>query len=439
MTSRIIEFAIRNRFLVVFAVLLVAAIGLRAAQQLPIDAVPDVTNVQVQVLTQAAALGPVEVEKFVTVPVETVMSGLPRLHEIRSISRFGLSAVTIVFEEGTEVYLARQLVSERLAIARDEIPKGYGKPEMGPISSGLGEIYQFELRGDPMCAPNAEDTPSCYTPMELRTILDWYVAYHLRSVPGIVEVNTFGGQLKTYEVQLNPARLTAFQLSLDQVFAALEKNNANAGGAYIERAGEQILIRGEGLVRTLADMRSIVVANRNGTPITVGALGRVATAPMVRQGAVTRDGRGEAVTGIAMMLMGANSRQVVSAVKSKIETIRGTLPKGVSVDVFYDRTDLVRRTIGTAAINLIEGGVLVVVVLLLMLGNIRGGLVVASAIPLSMLAALIAMRSFGVSGNLMSLGAIDFGLVVDGSVVIVDNIIRTLAEHNPPAGEVRRT
>lgn len=427
MIDKIIDFSIENRLLVILVVLLVGALGIRAAQRLPIDAVPDVTNVQVQVLTTAPELGPLEIEQFITVPVETVMSGLPKLDEIRSVSRFGLSAVTVVFEEGTDIYFARQLVSERLQEAREAIPDGYGNPEMGPISSGLGEIFQFELRGEPMCSQGATDTDSCYTPMELRSLLDWFVAYQLRSVQGVVEINTFGGQLKTYEIQLEPTRLTALQISLQQVFEAAERNNANAGGAYLGRAGEQYLIRGEGLIQTLSDIRAIVVSAReDGTPVTIGDLGRVTYAPMVRQGAVTRDGRGEAVVGIAMMLLGANSRTVTRDVKEKLEELRPTLPPGVTIEPFYDRTELVDRTIRTVATNLIEGGVLVIVVLLLLLGNLRGGLLVASAIPLSMLAAFIAMDYFGVSGNLMSLGAIDFGLIVDGSVVMVENIVRML-------------
>ncbi|MCG8420567.1 MAG: CusA/CzcA family heavy metal efflux RND transporter [Proteobacteria bacterium] len=437
MFERIIEFSIRNRLLVVFFVLLVGALGVRAAQELPIDAVPDVTNVQVQVLTTAPALGPLEVEQFVTFPVETVMGGLPSLKQIRSVSKFGLSAVTIVFEDGTDIYFARQLVAERLAEAREAIPEGYGMPEMGPISSGLGEIYQFEVRGEPMCEDSTHDTDECYTPMELRTILDWYVAYQLRTIPGVVEVNTFGGELKTFEVQLEPARLTSFNLSVGRVFEAIENNNANAGGAYLIRGGEQYLIRGEGLVQTLHDIRSVVVSTpQNGAPITIGDLGRVTTAPMVRQGAVTRDGRGEVVTGIAMMLMGANSREVARDVEAKVQSIRPTLPPGVTIETFYDRTILVNRTIRTVAINLIEGGTLVIVVLLLLLGNLRAGLLVASAIPLSMLAAFIAMRLAGLSGNLMSLGALDFGLIVDGSVVMAENIARLVSQRRARGDKV---
>ena len=440
MIERLIDFSIRNRALVILGVLLIGAVGLRAAQGLPMDAVPDVTNVQVQVLTTAPALGPLEVEKFITFPVETVMSGLPRLAEVRSLSKFGLSSVTIVFEEGTDIYFARQLVAERLAEARQAVPDGYGNPTMGPISTGLGEIYQFTVQGDPMCLPGEPDVEDCYTPMELRTVLDWYIAYQLRSVPGVVEVNTFGGELKTYEVQLDPARLTALDIPLGDVFEAIERNNANAGGAYIQRSGEQLLIRGEGLVSSLDDIRRIVVSNRHeGTPITINEIAEVVNAPMVRQGAATYEGRGETVIGIAMMLMGANAREVSRDVAAKLEEIRPTLPDGVTVEVFYDRTDLVDRTIRTVATNLVEGGVLVVVVLLLLLGNVRGGLLVASVIPLSMLGAFIAMRVAGLSGNLMSLGAIDFGLIVDGSVVIVENVVRVLNDRRPNADGIKST
>ncbi len=437
MIERIVDFSVRNRFLVIFGVLLMAALGVRSLEQLPIDAVPDVTNVQVQVLTDAPSLGPEEVEQFITFPVETVMSGLPRLEEVRSVSRFGLSAVTLVFEEGTDIYFARQLVQERLAEAREAIPEGYGSPEMGPISSGLGEIYQFEVRGEPTCGAGEPNTDGCYTPMELREILDWYVAYQLRSVEGVVEVNSFGGDLKTYEVAVYPDRLLSFGLGLDEVFTALEANNRNAGGGYIVHAGEQRLVRGEGLVEDLADVGDVVVATRDdGTPVRVSDVADVRFAPMIRQGAVTRDGRGEVVTGIVMMLMGANSREVSDAVAERIEEIRPTLPEGVTIDTYYDRTELVSRTIRTVAKNLVEGGALVVVVLLLLLGNLRGGLLVASAIPLSMLGAFIAMEHLGVSGNLMSLGALDFGLIVDGSVVMVENIVRVLGERRARGGAV---
>jgi cobalt-zinc-cadmium resistance protein CzcA len=424
MIERILEWSLRNRFLVFIGSLLLVAGGLAAMRTLPIDAVPDVTNVQVQVLTKAPALGPEEVERFITTPVELAMSGLPGLEDARSVSKFGLSAVTLVFKEGTDIYFARQLVNERLQAVRESIPRGYGDPEMGPITTGLGEIYQFEVRGEGK------------TPMDLRTILEWDIAPRLRRVQGVVEVNSFGGELKTYQVQVRPEDLARYAVSISDVFQAVERNNANAGGAYIERNGEQYLIRGEGLIASLQDIGDIVVAaDAGGTPIYVRQIGDVAFAPMVRQGAVTRDGKGEAVTGIVMMLVGANSRQVVNDVKRAIDDAKPALAKlGASVDPFYDRTDLVRRTIQTVAKNLVEGGILVIVVLFLLLRNLRAGLIVSAVIPLSMLAAFIGMRWFGVSGNLMSLGAIDFGLIVDGSVIVVENAVRMIAERSHHLG-----
>lgn len=425
MLARLFEFSLRNRALVlVFAALLVG-IGVISMKRLPIDAVPDVTPNQVQILTTAPALSPLEIEKFITFPVETSMSGIPGLSQIRSISRFGLSAVTLYFEEGRDIYFCRQLVLERLPQAREAIPQGFGNPEMGPISTGLGEIYQFEVRGE------GKD------PMELRSILEWEIAPRLKSVPGVVEVNTFGGELKTYQVQLEPARLVQYGVSLEQLFETLEKNNANSGGGYIVHDQEQILIRGEALVDKLEAIGNIVVkTSADGTPVFVRNLGDLAVAPMIRQGAVTRDGRGEAVTGIVMMLIGANSREVARSVDSRIGEIRKTLPLGVTIETYYDRTELVNRTIKTVVKNLSEGAILVVAVLLLLLGNLRGGLIVALAIPLSMLIAFTAMVAAGVSGNLMSLGAIDFGLIVDGSVLMIENIVRKLAE--PEARGKRR-
>ncbi|MFT4705242.1 MAG: cobalt-zinc-cadmium resistance protein CzcA [Bradymonadia bacterium] len=448
--NALISFCISNRFLVIFAVLLVGALGVRAAQQLPIDAVPDVTNVQVQVLTNSPSLGPVEVEQYVTMPVETVMSGLPNVEQVRSLSRFGLSAVTVVFEEGTDIYFARQLVSERLSEARENIPEGYGSPALGPISTGLGEIYQFEVRGNPMCAragpePSSPhvDTEECYTPMELREVLDWYISYQLRPIPGVVEVNPFGGELKTYEIQVDPARLNALGLSLGDVFEALEANNANAGGGYLIRGGEQRVVRGEGLITSLDDVRNVRIATRtDGTPLFVRDVAEVAFAPLVRQGAVTRDGRGEVVTASVMMLMGANSGEVAGAVRERLEELAPGLPPGVTIETYYDRSELVDRTIRTVAVNLVEGGALVVVVLLLLLGNLRGGLLVAAVIPLSLLFTFISMRFFGVSGNLMSLGALDFGLIIDGAIVVMENVSRRVSESgargNAVKGEVRR-
>ena len=428
MAAKLVDWSLRNRFLVIVLAVLLVAAGGAAMQQLPIDAVPDVTNVQVQVLTKAPALAPLEIEQLITFQVETAMAGLPDIEEIRSVSKFGLSAVTVVFNEGTDIYRARQLVQERLAEAREAIPAGYGTPEMGPIATGLGEIYQFEVRGEPACGVE-DDTDECYTPMELRTILDWFVALQLKSVPGVVEVNTFGGELKTYEVVPDPAALRSHRLPLGDLFEALEKNNRNVGGAYLLRNQEQVVIRGEGLVSGLDDIGAIVLRTSDeGVPLYVRDVAEVRLAPFVRQGVVTRDGRGEAVVGIVMMLMGENSREVVNRVTEKIDDIQGSLPPGVTIDTFYDRTDLVRRTIRTVETNLVEGGLLVIAVLLLMLGNLRGGLIVAAAIPLSMLFAFIGMVRAGVSGNLMSLGAIDFGLIVDGSVVMVENVFRLMSE-----------
>jgi cobalt-zinc-cadmium resistance protein CzcA len=418
MIDRILEWSLGNRFLVLALSFVLVAGGFAALRSLPIDAVPDVTNVQVQVLTTVPALGPEEVERFITTPVELAMSGLPRLEEVRSISRFGLSAVTVVFEDGTDIYFARQLVNERVQEARSAIPQGYGEPEMGPVSTGLGEIYQFEVRG------------AGKSQMELRTILDWEIAPRLRAVPGVVEVNSFGGELKTYEVQLRPERLVQYRIPLPAVFEALERNNANAGGAYIEKSAEQYLIRGEGLIGTLEDVGNIVVASdpEDGTPVYIRQLGEVRFAPMVRQGAVTRDGKGEVVTGTTLMLLGANSRQVVNRVKQAVEDMRPGLARlDVSIEPFYDRTELIRKTIATVAKSLAEGAFLVVVVLFLMLRDLRAGLIAASAIPLSLLAAFIGMRAFGISGNLMSLGSIDFGFIVEGAVIVIENSMRLIA------------
>lgn len=420
---RIIELSLKYRFLVIVCALLVIGVGVYDLRRLPIDAVPDITPNQVLILTRAPGLGPVEVERFITFPVETAMSGLPGITDIRSVSRFGLSVVYVFFEDDIDIYFARRLVMERLPQAREMIPAGFGTPEMGPISTGLGEIYQFEVKG------------KGYSSMDLRSILEWDIAFKLRSVPGVVEVNTYGGELKTYEVQLDANKLVSYNLSLQQVIDALERNNFSTGGAYIEHNREQQVIRGEGLVGSLQDIENIVVAaTQDGIPVYIRNIARVAFAPRVRQGAVTRDGRGEAVTGVVMMLIGANSRVVAQSVKQKLEEIKPSLPPGVEIDTYYDRTDLVRKTIRTVTKNLVEGGLLVIAVLLLLLGNVRGGLIVASAIPLSMLVAFTGMVQAKLSGNLMSLGAIDFGLIVDGSVVMIENIVRRLAEkkeHNP--------
>lgn len=422
MIKKLIDQALDNSFIVVLNGLLLAAFGLWAVSRLPIDVSPDVTNVQVQVLTTAPALGPEEVEQFITFPVESSLSGLPRVEEIRSVSQFGLSAVTIVFEEGVDIYWARQLVGERLIMARTKIPPGMGVPEMGPVTTGLGEIFQFEVRAK----PGYEKRRPL---MRLREELDWNIAYKLRGVPGVIEVNTFGGELKTYEVAIDPRKLLNYGISIDRLLQALERNNGNEGGGYIVHGQEQRIVRGEGLISSLGEIGDIVLDERaDGAPIFVKDVGEVRFAPMLRQGAVTRDGRGEGVVGIVMLLMGENARVVVDRVKTKIAEIERTLPEGVYIDPFYDRTELVRRTIFTVVKNLAEGGALVIVVLFLLLGSLRAGLVVALAVPLSMLGAFIGMWLTGLSGNLMSLGAIDFGLIVDGSVVLIENIVRRAAE-----------
>lgn len=425
---RIIEISLKYRFLIIVFTLLVIGVGIYDLRRLPIDAVPDITPNQVMILTSSAGLGPVEVEKFITFPVETAVSGLPGITEIRSVSRVGLSAVTVFFQEGMDIYFCRRLILERLPQAKEMIPPGFGSPEMGPISTGLGEIYQFEVRGDG------------YSLMDLRSSLEWDIAFQLRSVPGVVEINTYGGELKTYEVQLNADRLASYNIPLQTVFTALERNNFNSGGGYIEHNQEQYVIRGEGLVGSLEDIGNIVVGStKDGTPIYVKNIGAAQFAPMIRQGAATRDGRGEVVTGVVMMLMGENSRVVAQRVHEKLKEIQSTLPKGIVIDSYYDRTSLIQKTIETVERNLTEGAILVVAVLLLLLGNLRASLIVAAVIPLSMLVAFTGMTQAGLSGNLMSLGAIDFGLIVDGAVVLVENIIRHMAERRGNEGNPAET
>jgi cobalt-zinc-cadmium resistance protein CzcA len=420
MIDALIRFSVSQRLLVLLMVALMVAAGIYSFQRLPIDAVPDVTNVQVQVLTAAPSLAPVEVERQITFPIEVAMSGLPDIEEIRSVSKFGLSAVTVVFDDSVDTYFARQLVLERLTQAREQIPESIGSPEMGPISTGLGEIYQYELVAEPGSGHDA---------MALRTIQDWNVRRQLLGVPGVTEVNSFGGREKQYQVRIDPARLQSYGLSIREVVEAVELNNGNVGGAYIEHGSEQYLLRGIGLVESAEDIRGIVVkTGQEGVPVYVRDVAEVVEGASVRQGAVTADGEGEIVAGIAMMLKGENSRAVVERVKERVDEIRKTLPKGVDLVPFYDRTVLVDRTIGTVAKNLVEGAILVIIVLILLLGNWRGALLVATIIPLSMLFAAICMVAFGVSGNLMSLGALDFGLIVDGAVVMVENAVRRRAE-----------
>lgn len=449
MIERILDFSIRYRVLMVVAALGIVAAGVYAALRLPIDAVPDITSNQVQVNTVAPAFAPVEMERYVTFPIEVAMSSLPRKEEIRSISQFGLSQVTVTFADDVDIYWARQLVLERLAEAERELPPGVS-PELAPVSTGLGEIYQFTVErtaesrepGTSRTSTGSSGSDTIAFPgsggdelTDLRTILDWYITPQLRTVPGVIEVNSFGGREKQYEVLVDPRRLSGRGLTLRQVVEALERNNRNAGGAYLERGGEQQIIRSVGLIQSLADIESIVVAAHGGTPVYVRDVARVQVGAEIRQGAATRDGRGETVIGVVMLLKGENSRTVTAAVRERLEAVQRTLPPGIVIRPFYDRTDLVGKTIRTASTNLIEGGLLVVGILFLFLLQVRAGLIVSAAIPLSMLIAMVVMWRFNISANLMSLGAIDFGLIVDGAVIIVENTVRRLAEARKRTGK----
>ncbi|OGU74043.1 MAG: hypothetical protein A3H45_13310 [Ignavibacteria bacterium RIFCSPLOWO2_02_FULL_55_14] len=426
MIDAIIQAALRQRLLVIAATVLLSAVGVYSLTTIPIDAFPDVTNIQVQVIAEAPGFSPVEVEKLVTFPIEVSMNGLPRLTEVRSISKYGLAVVTIVFEDGVDVYFARQLVLERLQKARELLPPTVPEPEMGPIASGMGEIYQYFLESDSLDI------------MQLRSLQDWFVKPQLRTVPGVTEVNSFGGLVKQYHVIVDPAKLLAFDITLDDVFEAVEHNNSVAGGNYIEHASEQYIIRGIGLATTLSDFENIVVKSESGTPVTIANVARVTVGPEVRQGAVVMQGRGEVSAAIVMMLRGENSRKVIQRVKERVEEINKTLPPHVKIHPYYDQTDLVDKTISTVKTNLFEGGLLVVAVLLLFLGDIRAALIVASTIPLSMLFAFIGMQWLGLSANLMSLGAIDFGMIVDGSVVMVENFARRLTHREPDLTKTQR-
>ena len=422
MLTRIIELSLVHRGLVIILTMLTAAAGLYSAVKLPIDAVPDMTNVQVQVVTNAGSLSPIEVERYVTYPVETTMGGLPKVEELRSVSKFGISVVTIVFQEGTDIYRARQLVAERLPEAASKIPPGYGSPGVGPLTTALGEVLQFEVRSDR------------HSPMELRTMLEWEISPKLRQVRGVTEINTHGGYYKTFEVQPDPDRMTSYGISMNLLFQRLQNNNSTSGGGYVIHHGEQRFIRGISLLKDEKDIGAVVVRREtDGTAILVRDIASVCIAPMTRQGAVTRDGRGEIVTGLVMMLIGENSRDVVSSAKERLKEIETTLPKGVRLEVTYDRAALIARTLKTVLTNLTEGGMLVVIVLLLMLGNLRAGIIVALAIPLSMLFATNVMLATGVTASLMSLGAIDFGMVVDSSVIMIENCIRKLSHDNGDA------
>jgi cobalt-zinc-cadmium resistance protein CzcA len=420
MFERIITFAVRQRLLVALGVLALIAWGLNSLRTLPIDAVPDITNNQVQIVTVTPALAPQEVERLITMPVELTMASIPGIHEMRSISRFGLSVVTIVFDDGVDVYWARAQADQRLTEVMDQIPQGAGTPLLAPVTTGLGEIYQYSLHVKP-------GYESRYSLTELRTIQDWIVRRRILGTPGVADVSSFGGNLLQAEIAIDPQRLRSMNHSISDVLDAVQRNNQNAGGAYIEKGPNVQYIRTEGIVTSLEDIGAIEVSRSDdGLPILVRDVATVKEGRAVRYGAMTRDDRGETVGGIVLMLKGANSSEVIATVKERIEAVQRTLPEGVVIEPYLDRTRLVNKAITTVSKNLIEGALIVIFVLVLLLGNLRAGLIVASVIPLSMLFAIGMMRMFGVSGNLMSLGAIDFGLIVDGAVIIVESVLHRL-------------
>ncbi|HLT86364.1 MAG TPA: CusA/CzcA family heavy metal efflux RND transporter, partial [Sphingobacterium sp.] len=421
MLNKIIEFSIKNKLIIGLFVLALIGYGIYEVRKLPIDAVPDITNNQVQVITVAPALGAPDVERLITFPIEQVNNNIPGLIELRSFSRFGLSVVTIVFEDDIDIYWARQQVSERLQQAQEQIPKGVGTPVLAPVTTGLGEIYQYTVRPK----KGYEDQ---YNVMELRTIQDWIVRRQLLDVKGVAEVSSFGGYLKQYEVAVIPEKLMAYNITIGDVFTALETNNQNTGGSYIEKGPTILFIRSEGLVGGMEDIQNIVVKNLpNGMPLLIRDVGEVRLGSAPRYGAMTYNGEQEVSGAVVMMLKGENSNEVIKSIKERITQIEKTLPEGVMIDAFLDRTKMVNNSISTVTTNLLEGALIVVFVLVLFLGNFRAGLLVASVIPLSMLFAIILMNTFGVSGNLMSLGALDFGLIVDGAVIIVEAVLHKLS------------
>ena len=431
MIDSILQFAIRQRWLVIVAVLAMAALGAWNYQRLPIDAVPDITNVQVQINTEAPGYSPLETEQRITFPIETAMAGLPRLQQTRSLSRYGLSQVTVIFEDGTDIYFARQLINERVQEVRSNLPSGV-QPSMGPIATGLGEIFMWTV--EPKEGAKRPDGGE-YTPTELRTIQDWIVRPQLRNIPGVTEINTIGGYLKQFHVAPDPAKLVAYGLSFRDVLEALARNNGNVGAGYIEKSGEQYLVRAPGQVTTLDEIRDIVVRSERGVPIRVRDVAEVLLGKELRTGAATENGR-EVVLGTVFMLLGENSRAVSQRVATKLAEVNRTLPQGVTAKTVYDRTTLVDKTIATVSKNLLEGAVLVVAVLLALLGNWRAALLTAAVIPLSMLFLITGMVENKVSANLMSLGALDFGLIVDGAVIIVENCLRRMAMEQHQKGRL---
>lgn len=429
MFEKIIRFAIDQRWLVMLMTLGIAAFGIYSYQKLPIDAVPDITNVQVQINTSAPGYSPLESEQRITYPIETVMAGLPKLEQTRSISRYGLSQVTVIFKEGTDIYFARQLVNERIQEAKDKLPPGV-VPALGPISTGLGEIYMWTVEAEEG-ALKPDGKP--YTPTDLKEIQDWIIKPQLRNVPGVTEINTIGGNAKEFQVAPYPGKLMSYGLSLADLVTALERNNNNVGAGYIEKRGEQYLIRAPGQVTDLNDISNIVIGTKQSIPVRIKDVAEVMLGSQLRTGAATENSR-EIVLGTVFMLIGENSRSVAEAVDKKMEEIRRTLPEGVVAATVYDRTVLVDKAIATVKKNLMEGALLVIAILFLFLGNIRAAIITAMVIPLAMLFTFTGMVNNKVSANLMSLGALDFGIIIDGAVVIVENCIRRLSHAQAHAG-----
>lgn len=420
MINHIIRFSIKNKIIIGLFALALVAWGTYSLVHLPIDAVPDITNNQVQIISRAPSLAVQEVESFITAPVEVAVANIPDVTELRSISRFGLSVVTVVFKDNVDIYWARQQIGERLREAEEQIPQGVAKIEMAPISTGLGEIFQYTLEID-------KGYENKFSPMDLRTYQDWIVRRQMLGTPGVAEVNSYGGFIKQYEIAVNPDRLRAMGLSLTDIFHALERNNENTGSAYIDKKPEAFFIRGIGLVTSLSDIEHIAVKRINGIPVLMRDIATVRLGNATRYGALV-SGESDAVGGVVMMLKGANANEVIQDVKTKITSIQKSLPQGITITPYLDRTDLVDRAIGTVSRNLVEGALIVIFILVLMLGNFRAGLIVASVIPLAMLFAISMMHLFGISGNLMSLGAIDFGLIVDGAVIIVESIVHRITQ-----------
>jgi heavy metal efflux system protein len=422
MLERIIDFSIKNKLIVILFTLTVAAFGIYAVTRIPVGAVPDITNNQVQVITTSGNLSTQEIEQYITAPVEMEMANLPGVLEIRSVSKFGISMVTIVFDESMGTYLPRQLIAEKIKSAAAKIPEGFGQPEMGPITTGLGEIYQYTL-------DLKEGFENKYTATDLRTIHDWVVKRRLSGINGVVEINSWGGYLKQYEVSFDPARLTASGVTLMEVFNALEANNSISGGSYIEKTNQSYFIRGDGQVKTVDDIENIVVKNRNGVPILIKNIASVKQGYANRYGAITANGKGETILGQVMMLKNANSKEVISEVKLRVAELQENLPEGVYINPVVDRSELVAKTSFTVVENLILGALIVMITVMLLLGNMRSALVITSIIPLALLFTISMMYIFGIDANLMSLGALDFGIIIDGGVIIVEFIALRIVWH----------